>query len=264
MFPTAKHLMIGAVVAAAMGLCVSQAEAQWGWGYGTCYSPCYTVGCYSYGGCYLGVRPGPVRRLLFGRYRWYCDGWYGGCYGGWGCCSTCCWDPCCCWDSCCCDNVVVYSSAEPAAAEQPTPTESKPAAKAPEAPTPPQPGALPGPVPPSSGASPAGKSGAGAGNGAPSLFEVDTRSNSGLLTVYVPVGAKVWINGRLTASTGSQRRYVSYGLVPGYRYKYEVRAQIRDDDKMLEQSKTVYLTAGANEGVAFAFNKPPASATAGK
>jgi uncharacterized protein (TIGR03000 family) len=159
---------------------------------------------------------------------------------------------------------MVYGSAVPAAAQQPTPAERKPAAKAAEAPTPPQPGTLPGPVPPASGASPAGKAPAGAGNGAESFFEIDTRSNSGLLTVYVPVGAKVWINGRLTASDGSKRRYVSYGLTSGYRYKYEVRAQIRGDDKMLEQSKTVYLTAGANEGVAFGFNKPPASTTAGK
>ena len=94
--PNAKNLVIGAVVAAAIGLSVPQAEAHWGWGgwrYASCYSPCYSVGCSPCGGWYVGIRPGPVRRLLFGRYRAYYGGCYGGCCGGWGCCSTCCWDP---------------------------------------------------------------------------------------------------------------------------------------------------------------------------
>ena len=40
-----------------------------------CYSACYSP-CYDSCGLYLGWRPGPIRRLLFGPYRWY----WGGCY----------------------------------------------------------------------------------------------------------------------------------------------------------------------------------------
>lgn len=88
-----------------------------------------------------------------------------------------------------------------------------------------------------------------------SYLQTDTRANSGLLTVYVPYDAKVTVNGRPTASAGSERRYVSFGLRPGYRYAYEVRAQIVRNGKALEEVKTVYVTAGSREGVAFGFNQ---------
>jgi uncharacterized protein (TIGR03000 family) len=78
-----------------------------------------------------------------------------------------------------------------------------------------------------------------------------------LLTVWVPAQAKVTVNGLLTKSTGSRRRYVSHGLKPGYSYKYEIKAETVQNGRVLEQTKTVYLTAGASEGLAFGF---PASA----
>ena len=151
--------------------------------------------------------------------------------------------------------MIVSSPAVPTPG-QPTPAERKPAPETPDAPVPP---ILPGPEKKENGVPDAG----GAGLEMQSFFQISTRRNSGLLTVYVPVEAKVWINGALTASTGSQRRYVSYGLMPGYRYKYEVRARIPRGGKMLEEVKTVYLKAGANEGVAFGFNQVPESLTAG-
>ena len=81
-----------------------------------------------------------------------------------------------------------------------------------------------------------------------------TRENSGLLTVWVPYEAKVTINGLMTESKGSQRRYVSYGLKPGYDYKYEVRAEVVRDGKRIESVREVILTAGGRESVAFGFN----------
>jgi len=85
-------------------------------------------------------------------------------------------------------------------------------------------------------------------------FRGPTRSDSGLLTLYVPYDAKVFINGLETRTPGSRRQYVSYGLLPGYRYKYEVRVEIVRDGKILEDTKVVYLTAGSKEALAFGFN----------
>ena len=105
-----KSLLVVGVVAATLGVAVSQADACWGcggyypttWSYAAYYSPSYsscyscytpcTVGCdpcyASSGGWYVGYRPGPIRRLLLGPYRWY----YGGDYGYVSSCytATCC------------------------------------------------------------------------------------------------------------------------------------------------------------------------------
>ena len=86
---------------------------------------------------------------------------------------------------------------------------------------------------------------------------------SGLLIVWVPYEAKVTINGLLTKSTGSKRRFVSYGLRPGYTYKYEVKAEIVRDGKIVEEKQTISLTAGEQGGVAFGFNQPSNEVAAG-
>jgi uncharacterized protein (TIGR03000 family) len=76
------------------------------------------------------------------------------------------------------------------------------------------------------------------------------QGNSGLLAIRVPADAKVVINGLETESTGSQREYVSYGLKPGLVYRYEIRAWIVRNGQVLEDARTVYLTAGARMAVA--------------
>jgi uncharacterized protein (TIGR03000 family) len=77
---------------------------------------------------------------------------------------------------------------------------------------------------------------------------------SAVLTVWVPYEAKVTVNGLLTKSTGSKRRFVSYGLRPGYAYRYEVKAEVVRDGKIYTDTKTVSLTAGEPGSVAFGFN----------
>jgi uncharacterized protein (TIGR03000 family) len=81
-----------------------------------------------------------------------------------------------------------------------------------------------------------------------------TSENSGLLTIYVPAEAKVSINGLATRSTGSKRQYVSFGLQPGFTYKYEVKASIVRDGQLVEETRTATLTAGQRTAVAFGFN----------
>ncbi|MCS7305922.1 MAG: TIGR03000 domain-containing protein [Thermoguttaceae bacterium] len=242
-------LVIGALVLGCLDLPKAEAywrywrwrgPAMWTCGYGDCWDGCW----------YLGLRRGPIRRLLFGRYRWYyvpgCC--YSPCYV-----TTCsvCWSvPCCCWDSC--DTGTVVSSTVPVEIQEPTvpehPVEAKPISPTPKpAQEPEAPSKLPGP----GGSSPTP---APPMPGPGQTFHEPTRSDSGLLTLYVPYDAKVFINGLPTRTTGSRRQYVSYGLLPGYRYKYEVRVEIIREGTILEETKVVYLTAGSKEALAFGFN----------
>lgn len=259
-----KCLLIGTVAAVVLSCSVPQAYAHW-WGYyrpvawgcsygpsyvSPCYSSCYT-GCYT--GCaavgcnpcyygsdwYLGVRPGPVRRLLLGPYRWYRVGY--GC--GWGCGYSCssCGDVGC--DACCTDNGAVSGTAVQGTPNQtPTPAK-KPVVEPPTA----MPAEPPPAVPPA--AEPPKTSGI-------------TAEDSGVLTVWVPYDAKVTVNGLETKSTGSRRQFVSFGLQTGLTYKYVVKAQVVRNGQIVESTKTVSLTAGEISAVAFGFNTTPAEQVA--
>ena len=102
----------------------------------------------------------------------------------------------------------------------------------------------------------------GAVQPSPGAYNEPTPENSGLLTVHVPYATKISINGNLTTTKGSTRRYVSYGLQPGLVYKYEIHAELERDGKIYEQDKTVYLKAGAREAVAFGYNVAPVDSVA--
>lgn len=273
-----KSVLLGTVIAIAL-LAAAQANASGGWwwgcapygcggggcgGYG-CYEPCgYTAcytGCYSscYTGCYSGCYSG-----CWGRHhcaaRYASCGW--GCGYGWSGCSTCCDSGYTTVASCCGDVNVNYSgtpSVVPAAPTGPTPApkaetpaiEPKPVAPAPVMPMPPAikpsaPAATPGGLPTDIPAIPSPAS---------RTFS-PSAENSGLLMVYVPYQATVTINGLATHSTGSKRQFVSYGLKPGFTYKYEVKAQIVRDGQVLEESQTISLTVGSHDALAFGFNTP--------
>lgn len=86
-----------------------------------------------------------------------------------------------------------------------------------------------------------------------------------MLTVSVPYDAKVTVNGRLTKATGSRRQFISFGLQPGLSYKYVVKAEVVRDGQTVEDTRTVSLTAGQIESVAFGFNlTPPEQVAASK
>jgi len=97
-----KLLLLGAVLAATLIVGAASADAQCYWYRPvawTCYTPCYTA-CYTpcyygtYSTWYLGWRPGPIRRLILGPYRWYWAG-YGGVWYGDCCWTTTAWYDCC-------------------------------------------------------------------------------------------------------------------------------------------------------------------------
>ena len=239
MKPSWKCLLIGVVAAVVLTAAIPQADAQcwlygptaWGHsyspyycGYSSCYTTasCYTPSCYDSCGWYLGWRRGPVRRLLLGRYRWYWN-------GGWSCCSPC--NVCGVTDGCGCTGDAVAPSAP-----TPAPTPAKKPVADPAMPSEPPTPAPPAPAEPSAGATSA--------------------AESGFLTIWVPYDAKVTVNGLETKSTGSKRQFVSFGLKPGFSYKYVVKAEVLRDGQMEEDTRTVMLTAGKISAVAFGFNVP--------
>jgi uncharacterized protein (TIGR03000 family) len=97
---------------------------------------------------------------------------------------------------------------------------------------------------------------------APTKTSSQSAENSGVLTVWVPYDAKVTVNGRETKSTGSRRQFISYGLKPGLSYKYVVKAEVVRDGQIVEDTRTVALTAGQITAVAFGFNVMPSEQVA--
>lgn len=78
-----------------------------------------------------------------------------------------------------------------------------------------------------------------------------TSTGRAVLQVSLPVEAKVFVNGKLTQTEGSVRKYVSRNLKEGRKYEYELRA-ILDDGRAL--TKIVDLRAGQFKPVKFNFD----------
>ena len=76
-------------------------------------------------------------------------------------------------------------------------------------------------------------------------------SNSVVLNVQVPAEARVVINGLSTSSTGSNRRYVSHGLLSGHRYVFKLQAEVEHEGKLTSQTQTVTVEAGQNAKLVF-------------
>lgn len=72
--------------------------------------------------------------------------------------------------------------------------------------------------------------------------------------LQVPTDAVLWINGRLTASTGARRRYFSRGLAPGEEYQYELRAEVTRAGQTLTEEKTLVVRLGMTVQVALDFD----------
>ncbi len=251
-----RILMAFAATAISLGCLGATSEACWPrhvcgpWYPGpltalACWAPCWSVcdicqpcdPCCCDDGWVLGVRPGPIRRLILGPYRWY--------RVPFGCCDI------CGEVSCGCEPAMVASPALTPTPAQPSPSPAQPAPVQPS----PTPNNLPSPSP-TPGADMLNQPAPTTPLVNPTSYTVPTRNDSGLLTVYVPAEAKVLINGLATKSTGSRREYVSYGLKEGLQYRYVITAQVEQDGKVYEETREVILTAGEKKGVAFSFQFP--------
>jgi uncharacterized protein (TIGR03000 family) len=76
------------------------------------------------------------------------------------------------------------------------------------------------------------------------------------VTLYVPEGAVVWLEGKATEQTGTTRVFVTPTLKPGERYAYEVRARWEQNGKPVEQKQTVYVEAGTQIEARFPAPEP--------
>ena len=178
-----------------------------------------------YGGYYCGynIRPlGPscplvtrirARRAARAYYSYGCGACCG--YGCYLCgCGSVCGDPCSC-DPCSCDpcceaNVCCDSTSSPIIQE--APVESQDGMPTPAEPTP--------------------------------ADSSDSSETSALFKVTLPASAKIYVNGQLTRSIGSQRRFVSRGLQPGLHYSYRLRVEFEHNGRPIVRYRTVDVMAG--------------------
>jgi uncharacterized protein (TIGR03000 family) len=77
---------------------------------------------------------------------------------------------------------------------------------------------------------------------------------STILAVTVPEEARVYVNGKLTTTPGTHRRYISRGLVSGFRYTYEIRAELDRAGTTLTDTQVVHVRAGETSDLAFNFD----------
>jgi len=69
------------------------------------------------------------------------------------------------------------------------------------------------------------------------------------LTVQVPAGARLWIDGQLTAQTGAVRSFETPSLDPGRSYSYKLVAEWVENGQTVTRERTVQFAAG-NQAVA--------------
>jgi len=219
---------VAAVLAAGLALWGFAGQAKAWWDCGLLGVPSWC--CYWHCGCwYLGIRPGPIRRLLFGPYRWY-------------------WTPAPCswvasWPECCLVDYTFIPTESEKPSEHGVRKEPTPADVSPQSVTPEESGTSPtrpGPVGESFNlpSPPSGQPQArneGRNPVAPDATEI---------VLVVPTDARVKINGLPTQSRGGFRRYVSYGLEPGKQYRYEIEVELIRGGKVLRHSKSVLLAGG--------------------
>lgn len=72
-----------------------------------------------------------------------------------------------------------------------------------------------------------------------------------LLVLEVPSAATVVINGQRTNLTGTVREFVASGLAADGRYEYEVTMLLDDGGRQREITRTVWLSAGTEQTLAF-------------
>lgn len=90
----------------------------------------------------------------------------------------------------------------------------------------------------------------------PVIADASGKAGSGMLSVIVPANAKVFVNGRETSSTGTQRQFVSHGLQAGDTYSYRVRVEYQENGKPVVKDKVATLTSGSDIKLSFAASKP--------
>jgi uncharacterized protein (TIGR03000 family) len=81
-------------------------------------------------------------------------------------------------------------------------------------------------------------------------------SDTAVLNLKLPENTKVFINNKLTKTSGSLRSYVSRNLKVDRDYKYQIKAVLVRDGKELVRTKLVKMRPGINKTVDFNFDEP--------
>lgn len=84
---------------------------------------------------------------------------------------------------------------------------------------------------------------------------------NGYLTFSVPAEAKIFVNDKVTQTTGAFRRYRTPSIVPGESLTYQVKAVLERDGKKLVQTKVVDLKSGDAKHLEFEFETTPSPVT---
>jgi len=86
-----------------------------------------------------------------------------------------------------------------------------------------------------------------------SIADMQSATNASIrLTIEVGADAKIYVNEKLTQSTGSTRLFVSRDLKPGKDYQFKVRAEVNGSDgKLISESQQVTMIAGENKTMRF-------------
>ncbi len=85
--------------------------------------------------------------------------------------------------------------------------------------------------------------------------ETSLRPSEGTISILVPSGAQVTINGYVTKSSGKVRRYVAQNLKPGLVYPFNIQVSVVRDGRTVSDSRQVKLSGGTLEAVVFNFDK---------
>lgn len=75
------------------------------------------------------------------------------------------------------------------------------------------------------------------------------RLEGALLIAHVPEHAQLWIDGRLTRSTGRTRYFQSPPLTPGEKYSYIVRVAWLEDGRWVSQTRKIPVRAGLIQAI---------------
>ena len=81
-------------------------------------------------------------------------------------------------------------------------------------------------------------------------------SDTAVLNLKLPEATRVFINNKLTKTSGRLRSYVSRDLKEDRDYKYQIKAVLVRDGKELVRTKLIKMRPGINKTVDFDFDEP--------
>jgi uncharacterized protein (TIGR03000 family) len=83
------------------------------------------------------------------------------------------------------------------------------------------------------------------------------------VSVLVPADAKVWFDDKPTRQSGTVREFETAPLTPGHEYTYHIRAQWREGDRDVTQTRQVDIRANSAVTVDFTRTAPAVSTATG-